>query len=155
MPPAKRRKVEPASEEASEEPVHSAINTEDSAPEGDEMGNPDRDDAEPEDTTTEHKMGASSSTEADASSKAMDRMARFRALQARAKTSSEQNLKETAKESQRLATDPSALTALHRRRDLAQWKLLKAETEEGGEDFERKRAWDWTAEERRRNGTSG
>jgi pre-mRNA-splicing factor SYF2 len=79
--------------------------------------------------------------------KAEDRLARFRALQARAKKSSDQNLAEATKESQRLATDPSALTALHRKRDIAQHKLLKAETEEAGDDFERKRAWDWTAEE--------
>ena len=147
MPPAKRRKMQPASEKASEEPIQPPINGEENAPESDEMQNPEREEADQEKTTPDSIAGPSSSTDADASSKAKDRMARFRALQARAKTSSEQNLKETAKESQRLATDPSALTALHRRRDLAQWKLLKAETEEGGEDFERKRAWDWTAEE--------
>ncbi|KAH8673697.1 SYF2 splicing factor-domain-containing protein [Xylariales sp. PMI_506] len=79
-----------------------------------------------------------------------DRLARFRALQARAKKSSSQNLAEATKESQRLASDPSALTALQRRRDIAAHKLLKAETEEAGEDFERKRAWDWTVEESER-----
>lgn len=77
-------------------------------------------------------------------------MARFRALQARAKTSSDQNLQEATRETQRLATDPTALTALHRRRDIAAHKLLRAETEEAGDDFERKRAWDWTAEESER-----
>ncbi|KAI1502282.1 SYF2 splicing factor-domain-containing protein [Biscogniauxia marginata] len=92
----------------------------------------------------------SSRTGEDAAGKAKERMARFRALQARAKSSSDQNLQEATKESQRLATDPTALTALHRRRDIAAHKLLKAETEEGGEDFERKRAWDWTAEESER-----
>ncbi|KAI0480370.1 SYF2 splicing factor-domain-containing protein [Xylariaceae sp. FL0804] len=93
---------------------------------------------------------STSTAAADAADKAKDRMARFRALQARAKTSSSQNLKEATKESQRLATDPSALTALQRRRDIAAHKLLKAETEEAGDDFERKRAWDWTAEESER-----
>jgi len=77
-------------------------------------------------------------------------MARFRALQARAKSSSDQNLAEATKETQRLASDPSALTALHRRRDIAAHKLLKAETEDAGGDFERKRAWDWTVEESER-----
>ncbi|OTA93296.1 hypothetical protein M434DRAFT_21492 [Hypoxylon sp. CO27-5] len=86
----------------------------------------------------------------NAADKAKERLARFRALQARAKTSSDQNLAEATKESQRLATDPSALVALNRRRDIATHKLLKAETEEAGEDFERKRAWDWTAEESER-----
>ncbi|KAI5868046.1 SYF2 splicing factor-domain-containing protein [Durotheca rogersii] len=85
-----------------------------------------------------------------AADKARERMARFRELQARAKTSSDQNVAEAARESQRLATDPSALASLNRRRDIATHKLLKAETEEAGEDFERKRAWDWTAEESER-----
>ncbi|KAH7041138.1 SYF2 splicing factor-domain-containing protein [Microdochium trichocladiopsis] len=81
---------------------------------------------------------------------AADRMARFRALQARAKSSSDQNLAEATKETQRLASDPSALTALNRRRDIAAHKLLKADTEDAGGDFERKRAWDWTVEESER-----
>lgn len=76
-----------------------------------------------------------------------DRMARFKALKARAKNSSEKNLKEATLESQRLATDPSQLTALHRKQAIASHKLLKADVEDGGEDFERKRAWDWTVDE--------
>ena len=84
---------------------------------------------------------------ADAAAKAKERMARFKALQARAKTSSETNLKEATKESQRLASDPSQLTALHRKHAIASHKLLKADVEEAGEDFERKRAWDWTIDE--------
>ncbi|KAF7550806.1 hypothetical protein G7Z17_g5457 [Cylindrodendrum hubeiense] len=87
------------------------------------------------------------STDADPAAKAKDRMARFKALQARAKTSSEKNLKEATLESQRLATDPSQLTALHRKQAIASHKLLKADVEEAGEDFERKRAWDWTIDE--------
>ncbi|EFY90204.1 Pre-mRNA-splicing factor syf2 [Metarhizium acridum] len=78
---------------------------------------------------------------------AEDRMARFKALQARAKTSSETNLKEVTKESQRLGTDQGQLTALQRKHDIAAHKLLKAEIEESGKDFERKRAWDWTVDE--------
>ncbi|GJN77438.1 SYF2 splicing factor [Purpureocillium lilacinum] len=84
---------------------------------------------------------------ADAAAKAKERMARFKALQARAKTSSETNLKEATKESQRLASDPSQLTALHRKHAIASHKLLKADVEDAGEDFERKRAWDWTIDE--------
>ena len=98
--------------------------------------------------TTGEEASASAST--NAADKAQERMARFRALQARAKTSSDQNLQEATRETQRLATDPTALTALHRRRDIAAHKLLRAETEEAGDDFERKRAWDWTAEESER-----
>jgi pre-mRNA-splicing factor SYF2 len=77
-------------------------------------------------------------------------MARFRALQARAKASSDQNLKEATRETQRLATDPSQLTALNRQHAVASHKLLKADIEDAGGDFERKRAWDWTVEESER-----
>ena len=119
----------PKAEEITEEPTRK--------PEG----------GEEEDNTEPNAAAGSSASAAD---KAKERMARFRVLQARAKTSSDQNLQEATKETQRLATDPSALTALHRRRDIAAHKLLKAETEEAGDDFERKRAWDWTVEESER-----
>jgi len=104
-------------------------------------------------TETEQKAIPSSSDPqqptSDPSAAAQERLARFRALQARAKTSSTANLKEATKESQRLAaaTDPSQLTALGRKHAIASHKLLKAEVEDAGEDFERKRAWDWTIEE--------
>ena len=76
-----------------------------------------------------------------------DRLARFKALQARAKKSAEHNLKEAAAESKRLAQDPGQLNALARKHAIASHNLLKAETEADGEDFERKRAWDWTVED--------
>lgn len=100
-------------------------------------------------TEVEDPKQAEESAAADAgsSSKAQDRMARFKALQARAKNSSETNLEEATRESQRLATDPSQLTALHRKHAIASHKLLKADVEDAGEDFERKRAWDWTVDE--------
>jgi len=53
-------------------------------------------------------------------------------------------------ESRRLAADPSQLSALRRKHAAASQKLLKAETEEEGGDFERRRAWDWTVEESER-----
>ncbi|KAI0024862.1 SYF2-domain-containing protein [Xylariomycetidae sp. FL0641] len=153
MPPAKKRKTTRSAKAAAQ--------TEDSpapmqTPASEPM--PSNDSEEPaEDAKAEHieKQGKpqeeeTSNNAASTAEKAQERMARFRALQARAKSSSDQNLQEATKESQRLATDPSELTALHRRRDIASHKLLKAETEEAGEDFERKRAWDWTAEESER-----
>jgi pre-mRNA-splicing factor SYF2 len=36
---------------------------------------------------------------------------------------------------------------LHRKHAIASHKLLKADVEDAGEDFERKRAWDWTIDE--------
>ena len=83
----------------------------------------------------------------DAAAKALDRKARFAALRARNNDSRKANHKETTAETQRLSTDPSILTSLNRKRDVAAHKLLKADTEAAGEDFERKRAWDWTIEE--------
>lgn len=79
-----------------------------------------------------------------------DRQARFRALQARAKTSATHNLKAAAAESHRLATDPTLLSSLSRKQAIASHNLLKADTTASGEDFERKRAWDWTIEESER-----
>ncbi|RDW81221.1 pre-mRNA-splicing factor SYF2 [Aspergillus mulundensis] len=79
--------------------------------------------------------------------RARDRKERFKALQARAKSANERNLKETAAETQRLATDPSLLSSLSRKHAFASHNLLKADTEAAGEDFERKRAWDWTIDE--------
>ncbi|GAP89700.1 putative pre-mRNA-splicing factor syf2 [Rosellinia necatrix] len=156
MPPAKRRKTAPAPEESTtQEPIHQESaqptdNSQDMSPEGHEEGTTSQNTDEPGDITSNGVAAPSSNPETDAAAKTNDRLARFRALQARAKTSSNQNLEEATKESKRLATDPSALTALHRRRDIAAHKLLKAETEEGGGDFERKRAWDWTIEESER-----
>lgn len=64
--------------------------------------------------------------------------------------SRKQNLKETAAETQRLSTDPALLTSLNRKHAIASEKLLRADIEAAGEDFERKRAWDWTIEESER-----
>lgn len=76
-----------------------------------------------------------------------DRAARFAALRARNQEGRKSNLAATKTEAQKLASDPKQLTALHRKRDIAAHKLLKADAEAAGEDFERKRAWDWTIEE--------
>ncbi|VUC26409.1 unnamed protein product [Clonostachys rosea] len=129
-PPAKKRRTSP---EASTSADAEEPSTTKQADQPSEEGQP----AEQQDATSQ----------ADSKPKANDRMARFKALQARAKTGSETNLKEATLESQRLATDPAQLKTLHRQRDIAAHKLLKAETEEAGEDFERKRAWDWTVDE--------
>ncbi|KAL9026295.1 MAG: hypothetical protein Q9196_005021 [Gyalolechia fulgens] len=76
-----------------------------------------------------------------------ERQARFKALQARARNSAQRNLKETAAEAQRQSVDPNLLASLSRKQAIASHKLLKADTAAEGEDFERKRAWDWTIDE--------
>lgn len=63
------------------------------------------------------------------------------------KKSAQRNLKEAAAESRRLATDANQLASLSRKHAFASHNLLKADTAAAGEDFERKRAWDWTVEE--------
>lgn len=137
MPPAKKRKTTKSTSVDATEPAPRAPTPErPSSPAP--ASNPEPSPAEP---------AQSSAISEDALAKAKERQDRFRALQARAKTSSQSNLREAALESQRLATDPNLLSNLHRKQAIAQHKLLKAETEEAGEDFERKRAWDWTIEE--------
>ncbi|MCJ1445949.1 MAG: pre-mRNA-splicing factor syf2 [Stictis urceolatum] len=76
-----------------------------------------------------------------------DRLARFKALKARAKGAADKNLKEAAAESQRIAQDPNLLASISRKHAIASHKLLKADTTAAGDDFERKRAWDWTVDE--------
>ena len=95
-------------------------------------------------TTTDTPQAEPSPAESDS------RAAQFAALRARNQSSRIANLKEVKHEAKRQSTDPTALTALNRKKDIAQHKLLKAEIEENGEDFERKRAWDWTVEESER-----
>ncbi|KAI1910373.1 Pre-mRNA-splicing factor SYF2 [Ophidiomyces ophidiicola] len=80
-------------------------------------------------------------------SKSQTRLERFKALQARAKSAAKSNLKETAAESHRLSTDPTLLNSISRKHAFASHNLLKADVEAAGEDFERKRAWDWTVDE--------
>ncbi|KFY71606.1 hypothetical protein V499_08195 [Pseudogymnoascus sp. VKM F-103] len=108
-----------------------------------------KDDAPSQESAITAPVEASTSTE-DALAKAKERQERFKALQARAKSSAQKNMKEAALESQRLATDPNLLTTLNRKHATASQKLLKADIEAAGEDFERKRAWDWTIEESER-----
>ncbi|KAL2064651.1 hypothetical protein VTL71DRAFT_3789 [Oculimacula yallundae] len=139
MPPAKKRKTRAIAEPENEAPSTSQ------APEGDSV---------PEEATTATQETTMTeepaSTSSDAASKAKERAERFKALQARAKTGAQKNLKEATLESQRLATDPNLLTSLNRKSAVASHNLLKADTEISGGDFERKRAWDWTIEESER-----
>ncbi|KAL8853159.1 MAG: hypothetical protein Q9221_002041 [Calogaya cf. arnoldii] len=94
--------------------------------------------------TEESQTGGGESALLD---KANERRERFKALQARARHAGERNLKEQAAEAQRQSIDPNLLASLGRKQAIASHKLLKADTAADGEDFERKRAWDWTVEE--------
>jgi pre-mRNA-splicing factor SYF2 len=143
MPPAKKRKIR-AAQRTEEDlvPQPSTI----------EMESANKDTTSEVVASQEKPVEAESSaaTVSDAAAKAKERMERFKALQARAKTGAQKNLKEATLESQRLATDPNLLTSLNRKSAIASHNLLKADAEASGEDFERKRAWDWTIEESER-----
>ncbi|KAL2213535.1 SYF2-domain-containing protein [Sarocladium strictum] len=145
-PPAKKRRTTRAA--ASEQDTEPKPVEGQSTPESKPDDKPEDDaEATTQPASEKEAKDVANSDDVSSSSKSQDRMARFKALQARAKNSSETNLKEATRESQRLATDPSQLTALHRKHAIASHKLLKADVEEAGEDFERKRAWDWTIDE--------
>ncbi|EOD50471.1 putative syf2 splicing factor family protein [Neofusicoccum parvum] len=136
--PAEKRKTSPTAEGRDEEPSKRRFV---------ENGT---EEAGPEQTTEDAPEPAQATPANDQTASGSDRLSRFKALQARQAAARKQNLKDSTAEAQRAQIDPNALTALHRKHAIASHKLLKAETQESGEDFERKRAWDWTVEESER-----
>ncbi|KAK4540113.1 pre-mRNA-splicing factor syf2 [Oleoguttula mirabilis] len=145
MPTALKRKGSPSLEEDAESSKRRfAEEEEQAAPEIDATAGIPPTDATAADAQAEEPAVATPTPPTD------DRAARFAALRARNQSSRKENLKETKHEAKRQSTDPTQLTSLNRKKDIAQHKLLKAEIEESGEDFERKRAWDWTVEESER-----
>lgn len=152
MPPSKKRKL------VSEAEMTPETQTEKNATASEETPTT----AGLEVATEELQSGGGESILVD---KANERREKFKALQARAVGSNailvndstyvntlqrhagERNLKEQAAEAQRQSIDPNLLASLGRKQAIASHKLLKADTAADGEDFERKRAWDWTVEE--------
>lgn len=144
MPPAKKRKTRASAATESTEEVAPLTSHPESAAAPPKESTPPK---EPTQKKSAKSDPPTTSTSSDAAAKAKERQERFKALQARAKSSAQTNLKEAALESQRLATDPNLLTSLNRKSAVASHNLLKADAEARGEDFERKRAWDWTIDE--------
>jgi pre-mRNA-splicing factor SYF2 len=99
------------------------------------------------DTTSSAAQTPTSATDSTAPVSQADRLARFAALRNRNKSSRDDNRKATTLEVSRASADPGALASLSRRKERASEKLLHAQTLEDGDDWDRKRAWDWTAEE--------
>ena len=148
MPVALKRKGSPGLEEEADSSKRRFQEVE-GAPQDDDAAEPsvpqvDEDDQAEDEATDQHEPSQAPTL------LPTDRAARFAALRARNQSSRKENLKETRNEARRAATDPSQLISLNRKKDIAQHKLLKADAEASGEDFERKRAWDWTAEESER-----
>jgi len=75
------------------------------------------------------------------------RAERFKALRARHAASAKANHAEVIAEHKRLKLDPTLIAKLDRKKAEAEMKLAKQDAEDAGDDYERKRAWDWTIEE--------
>ncbi|KAK4502843.1 hypothetical protein PRZ48_006269 [Zasmidium cellare] len=149
---SRKRKGSPALEEGAESSKRRFAETEETVQNDkatqDAAGNSESAEAEVEaETEQTNRTTESAPSEAPPEAPANDRAARFAALRARNAASRKSNLQDTKHEAQRASVDPSQLNTLSRKKEVANHKLLKAEVEEAGEDFERKRAWDWTAEE--------
>ncbi|MDI1489100.1 MAG: Pre-mRNA-splicing factor SYF2 [Ramalina farinacea] len=149
MPPSKKRKISQSEAQPSPEPLQQPASPTQSEPESPPSSKEPSINADPPSAPETPSQPAPATTPTP-DNPTTSRLARFKALQARAKSSEAANLKAARAESARLATDPNALTALQRKQALASHKLLKADTEAQGDDFERKRAWDWTIEESER-----
>jgi pre-mRNA-splicing factor SYF2 len=86
-------------------------------------------------------------SEAEPSTSSQTRAERFKALRARHAASTKANYAEVIAEHKRMKLDPAQLAKLDRKKAEAEMKLAKQDAEDAGEDYERKRAWDWTIEE--------
>lgn len=88
--------------------------------------------------------------EATGSPAAESMQERFRRLQRRARESAQDNRHEIIAEHRRQQVDPRAQARQERRQMDAEEELAKMDARDRGEDYERKRAWDWTMEESER-----
>ena len=77
----------------------------------------------------------------------LSREERFKALRSKLSSSQSANRQAVIAEHKRQRLDPALLSKLDRKKAEAEMKLAKADAEDAQEDFERKRAWDWTIEE--------
>ena len=88
-----------------------------------------------------------STTESPSTNPLAEKQLKFKALLARKASSTQANHQAVIAEHRRLKLDNSLLSRLERKKADAEQKLAKQDAEEAGEDYERKRAWDWTIEE--------
>lgn len=144
MAPRHKRKTSPVADEDEASAKRRFVESENSQPLP-EADPEEQDDAEPSATASTERP--TTDVQPASNDKANDRMARFKALKARQAAGIKQNAKEVQRETDRMKVDPDLLKKLDRKNAIASHKLLKDDTEAGGEDFERKRAWDWTIDE--------
>lgn len=81
------------------------------------------------------------------SESASARAERFKDLRAKLAASTKANHADVIAEHKRMKVNPVLITKIERKKAEAELKLAKFDAEETGDDFERKRAWDWTIEE--------
>jgi len=84
---------------------------------------------------------------ASATSAPLNREEKFKALRSKLAASTKANHAEVIVEHKRMKIDPVSLSKLEHKKADAELKLSKQDAEEAGDDFDRKRAWDWTMEE--------
>ena len=77
----------------------------------------------------------------------LSREERFKVLRSKLVASAKANHAEVIAEHKRMKLNPAHLSKLERKKAEAELKLAKQDAEDAGDDFERKRAWDWTMEE--------
>lgn len=82
--------------------------------------------------------------------KKAERLEKFKALKAKAKKATSDNRKDLYNEHKKQSISSKERQRLERRKEDAEVELAKLDAEEAGEDFDRKRAWDWTVEEAER-----
>ena len=90
---------------------------------------------------------SSASTLEEKKSTLDDKKAKFKALLAKKADSVKANHTDVIAEHRRLKFDASQMSKIERKKADAEMKLAKQDAEEAGDDYERKRAWDWTIEE--------
>jgi len=88
-----------------------------------------------------------STTESPSTNPLAEKQLKFKALLAPKASSTQANHQAVIAEHRRLKLDNSLLSRLERKKADVEQKLIKQDAEEAGEDYERKRAWDWTIEE--------
>ncbi len=76
-----------------------------------------------------------------------ERLRKLEMLKGKLQESAAANRREVIQEHKRRSVNVKETTKLERKRDEAEFMLQKQELEDAGQDFERKRAWDWTIEE--------
>ncbi|KAG5359565.1 Pre-mRNA-splicing factor SYF2 [Yarrowia sp. C11] len=100
---------------------------------------------------TEKKTAAAKEKKEEAKPSAEEakaaRLARLSAIRAKMNDSSTSNRKALFEEDKDLKVNKRADALLERKQQEAEFELEKLQAEQRGEDFDRKRAWDWTVKE--------